>query len=198
MNSDGNCSPLNELAVAQFAKPPELGRINLRVLTPFQRCLLAIDGTVTTFIEAYMQEPVEIRRLSQTTVPLIVDHPWLEMPKGAMVVKREVLIEGKYSRTLYVYASSLVVLERLSAAVRQRLDIHGAGLGRILNQTEMGTRREVLWYGAEHAKTAAGSVRSRTNGKFLTRTYRIINKGQPIALVTERFPADIDQSPSHH
>ena len=36
--------PLSDLFVAQFAKPAQLGGVNLRALTPFHRALLVIDG----------------------------------------------------------------------------------------------------------------------------------------------------------
>ena len=41
--------PLEELFIAQFARPAELRPVNLRAISPNQRALLSIDGTVTTF-----------------------------------------------------------------------------------------------------------------------------------------------------
>ena len=41
--------PLIDLPMAQAARPAELGPVNLRTLTPFQRALLVIDGTVRGF-----------------------------------------------------------------------------------------------------------------------------------------------------
>ncbi len=49
-DGNGDFSPLNELLTAQAAKPAGLSAVNLRVLSPFQRSLLVIDGTVTKFI----------------------------------------------------------------------------------------------------------------------------------------------------
>lgn len=198
MNIDNHFDPTTGISIAQFAKPPELSSINLRVLTPFQRALLVIDGTVTKFIESYTLEPVKIRRVSQTTVPLSEDHPWLEAPKDTPVALRRVLIEGEYSRTPYVHAVSLIVLERLPTAARRRLEEEDEGLGRILNDQEMETRREVLWYGKEHATDLTAVDVGRSADGFLTRTYRIITDRRPIALITEKFPADIEGTPSHH
>jgi hypothetical protein len=53
-------NPLKDLFAAQSSKPETLREVNLRALSPFQRALLVIDGTVTKFIEAYTMEPVEI------------------------------------------------------------------------------------------------------------------------------------------
>jgi hypothetical protein len=90
-------NPVEELLVAQTEKPEYLGEINLRVLSPFLRALLVIDGTVTKFIEAYRMEPVEIIRLGQAVSNLPNDHKWLDAQKGTPVIAREVLIKGKYA-----------------------------------------------------------------------------------------------------
>ncbi len=191
-------NPLHSLLRAQLERPAELGAVNLRVLSPFQRALLVIDGTVTKFIEAYAMEPLEIQRLSQNTEMLEEDHPWLEALRGTQVAVREVLIQGKYSRTPFVYAVSLVVLVRLSPEMRARLDVQGEGIGRIINDTEMETRREILWFGREHVPNLEHSALRRTSGEFISRSYRIITQGKPIALINEKFPYDIDRLPTHH
>ena len=193
-DGNGDFSPLNGLLTAQAEKPAEVSAVNLRVLSPFQRSLLVIDGTVTKFIEAYMLEPVNIQRLSQTTVALPEDHRWLEAPKSTTVAVREVLIEGEYSGTLYVYAVSLIVLDRMPATVRERLEIDGEGVGRILIDHQLETRREVLWYGREHAGELSQEVRRRTSGEFLTRAYRIVHERRPVALITEKFPVEVNRT----
>lgn len=193
-DGNGDFSPLNELLTAPAAKPAGLSAVNLRVLSPFQRSLLVMDGTVTKFIEAYTLEPLNIRRLSQSTVALPEDHRWLEAPKGTTIAVREVLIEGEYSGTLYVYAVSLIVLDRMPATVRERLEIDGEGIGRILIDHELETRREVLWYGREHAGELGEEVRRRTSGEFITRAYRIVHKRKPVALITEKFPVEVNRS----
>ena len=62
--------PMNDLLTAQSSRPSHLRRVNLRTLTPFQRALMVIDGTVTKYIEAYMMEPVNVIRLGQSIRPL--------------------------------------------------------------------------------------------------------------------------------
>ena len=61
---------MKDLFAAQFAKPSDLEEMNLSQLTPFQRALLVIDGTVTQFIEAYTFSPVEVVLLHQETQTL--------------------------------------------------------------------------------------------------------------------------------
>ena len=198
MSHAAEFDPVSRLSTAPLAKPRGLEPLNLRALTPFQRALLVIDGTVTTFIEAYTLEPVEIERLSHVVSPLAEADPWLDAPPGTSVALRHVLIQGRYSRTLYVYAVSLVAVERLPPAARERLEMEGEGIGRVLSAHRIETRREVLWYGREHARDLPDAVRNRSDGEFITRTYRIISEGRPIALISERFPVGAERLPSQY
>ncbi len=190
--------PLRELFVAQASRPEQLGEVNLRALTPYQRALLMIDGTVTKFIEAYTLEPVEIIRLSQMTQTLTEEHHWLEAAAGTGVIAREVLLRSRYGQAPLAYAASLVVPERLPHAVRESLEVHGQGLGKILLNTQVETRRELLWYGMERPKRLPEDFRHLAGREFLSRTYRIVAGGQPIMLITEKFAPVADRLPSHH
>jgi len=190
--------PLIDLPMAQAAKPAELGPVNLRTLTPFQRALLVIDGTVTKFIEAYTMEPIEVLRLAQQDIPLEEDLRWLEARSGTLVAAREAVLRGRYSHTFYAYARSWIVSERLSSEAAKRIEVDGEGLGRILNDQETETRREVLWYGRERTTDVPEMVLRSTGGEFISRTYRIIARKQPIMLITERFPLATDELPAHH
>ena len=190
--------PLIDLPMAQAAKPAELGPVNLRTLTPFQRALLVIDGTVTKFIEAYTMEPIEVVRLAQQNIPLEEDHRWLEARSGTVVAVREAVLRGRYSHTFYAYARSWIVPDRLSPEVAERIQVDGEGLGRILNDHDTETRREVLWYGRERTTDLPEVVLRATGGEFISRTYRIIARKRPIMLITEKFPVATDELPAHH
>ena len=65
--------------------------MNLSQVTPFQRSLLVIDGTVTQFIEAYTFSPVEVVLLHQETQTLPTDHVWLDADKGTEIIDRQVV-----------------------------------------------------------------------------------------------------------
>jgi chorismate-pyruvate lyase len=184
--------PLSDVLMAQFARPAELSTVNLRALTPFQRALLIIDGTVTTFLEVFTLEPVELQHLTRVTTRLPDDHEWLEASKGDEIELREVMISGRHSHTLYVYAVATVALDRLPDEARQLIDAPGGSLGRALNELKMETRREILWYGRERNEQLPEVVRRVQEGSFLCRTYRILAGGEPIALVHEKFPTLAD------
>ena len=190
--------PLSDLLVAQVEKPAHLKNINFRTLTPYQRALLTIDGTVTKFIEAYEMEPVMVKLLEQDTRELEVAHPWLDVDAGTSVITRQVVLEGKYSKRLYAYAVSLLVHDQLPEAVREDLKVHPQGIGRVLIKNKLETRREVLWYGRENLEELPPAVRSRSDGRFNSRTYRVVCSGNPFMLINEKFPLTDGQILSHH
>jgi chorismate-pyruvate lyase len=181
--------PLKKIQTAESAMPSELSKLNFRTLTPFQRALMVTDGTVTKFIEAYTLDPVEIIRLNQKRYPL---------EKGTEVMYREVMIRGVYSHTLYVHGVSYIVPERLQEEMRNRLEVQGEGIGRILNDAQTETRREVLWFGRERPADLPREISRASDGDFISRAYRIITDGKPIVMINERFPVMTDALPHHH
>jgi chorismate-pyruvate lyase len=190
--------PLGDLLATRGARPAGMAAVNLRALTPFQRALLVMDGTVTKFVEAYTMEPIEVVRLSQEAHELGAEDPWLEAGAGEPVVRREVLLRGGYSRTLYAYAVSVIVPGRLPAEVLADLEEAGSGgLGRILLDQRLETRREVLWYGRERLDPLPEQVGSGVGDEFVSRTYRIIADGRPIMLISEKFPYHMEGLPAH-
>ena len=190
--------PISDLMVAQGSRPRHVLSVNMRVLSPFQRALLVIDGTVTSFIEAYTMERLDIEKVAQERRTIGEAHLQLEMEKGTDVAVRQVMIRGKYSRIVRVFATSLVVVSRVSTEIQRRLVIQGEGIGRILNDLQLETRREILWYGRERAIDQPEILCKETTNEFLTRTYRIIHQQKPIALINEKFPVDSDALPDHH
>ena len=170
--AENSFDPFADLMVLQTARPSHWQPINLRTLSPFQRALVSIDGTVTKFIESYTLEPVEVMRLQQQEQTLQSDHHWLAAPAGSKVIARQVLLYGKYSATTYAYAVSLLLADHLSIEMMHGLDVEPAGLGRILLNSQLENRREVLY----------------TGNDFISRTYRIIVGGQPLMLINEKFP----------
>ena len=190
--------PLRDLLIAQKERPAHLAEVNLRTLTPFQRALLVIDGTVTKFIEAYTMEPIEVVLLDQAERELTADHAWLEVSSGSTVITRQVLLRGRYNQRLYAYAVSLLVVERLPAPVRANLRQHPGGLGRILLEHQLETRRDVLWYGRERIRHLPDPVGLLNDERFISRTYRIVAGGAPLMLINEKFPFQTGRQLQHH
>lgn len=180
--------PFADLLSAQASRPRNLQPVNLRALTPFQRALVSIDGTVTKFIEAYVLEPVESVLLDQQTQSLQREHHWLALPDQSEVIARQVLLRGRYSATIYAYAVSLLAPQRLSPTLLGNLATEPAGIGRVLLNSHIENRREILWYGREELPELPEAIAHYTGNDFLSRTYRIVADGQPVMLINEKFP----------
>lgn len=191
----GAFDPLSDLLAAQSERPERLRPVNLRVISPFLRALLTIDGTVTKLIEAVAMEPVHIERLSQTNVTLSADHPWLEAAAGTEVIAREVLLRGARTGTIFAYAPSLLITARLDEEIQEALERHPGGIGRVLLEAKLETRREILWYGREHVGDDPAHPHPLGEMDVISRAYQVIRGGSPIMLINEQFPARLDLAP---
>ena len=185
---------MKDLFVAQFAKPPDLEEMNLSRLTPFQRALLVIDGTVTRFIEAYTFSPVEVILLHQEAQTLPTNHAWLDAEKGTEVVARQVMLQtgqkDNQHPTVHAYATSIIVLNRIPQVIREGLTLKGKGLGQLLQHSGLESRRDLLWWGLKRPKDLPEALVHLERTPFLSRTYRIVADGQPIMLINEQSPLD--------
>ena len=185
---------MKDLFVAQFAKPPDLEEMNLSQLTPFQRALLVIDGTVTRFIEAYTFSPVEVILLHQEAQTLPTNHAWLDAEKGTEVVARQVMLQtgqkDSQQPTVHAYATSIIVLNRIPQVIREGLTLNGKGLGQLLQHSGLESRRDLLWWGLKRPKDLPEALVHLERKPFLSRTYRIVADGQPIMLINEQSPLD--------
>ena len=187
--------PFADLFLAQETKPSDLETLDISTLTPFQRALLAADGTVTKLIEAYALEPVDVILLKQAEHTLSQAQVWLETPAHSSVIAREVLLRGRITATPYVYATSLLMPQRLTADIRRGLKVESGGLGRILLNSHIENRRELLWYGRKVLNSTLPELKQLRNCAVISRTYQIIVSDQPAMLITEHFPHNADSPP---
>ncbi len=169
-------------------RPAHIEPVALPALTPLQRALLVIDGTVTTFLEAWVLEPVAVQRLWQRPAVLARPDPVLDAGAGSEVLERGVMLVGARSGAFFAFAESLICVARLPAVMRHEMESTGAGLGAILMTSACDTRREGLWYGRERPASLPPAVAACTEGDFLVRSYRVMREGQVLMQITERFP----------
>ena len=185
---DPSFDPATDLFVAQDGRPAHLQVVRPDELSPLQRALLVIDGTVTTFLSAWALERVAVRPLSQRALVLPAAETWLDAPAGTNVMERSVLLIGARSQTLFAYAESVICTDRLPPALRDGLLSGGLSLGQLLLLPGFESRREGLWYGRERPVALPPAVAVMTTPDFLTRTYRVSAASRPLMLITERFP----------
>ena len=188
VSQDHDFDPSAGLFIAQDSRPATLSPVSVRSLSPLQRALLVIDGTVTTFPEAWAMERVLVERLWQHAAVLETAEPWLDAAAGTAVLKRAVLLTGSRSASLYAFAESVICADRLPAGMRLELEGGSAGLGQILLTGGFDSRREGLWYGMERPSGLPEPLRGLDGREFLSRTYRVTTAGRPLMLITERFP----------
>lgn len=185
---------MKDLFVAQFAKPLDLEEMNLSQLTPFQRTLLVIDGTVTQFIEAYTFSPVEVVLLHQEMQTLPTNDAWLNVESETEVVARQVILQterqGSQQPTIHAYATSIIVLDRIPEIIREGLTLKGQGLGQLLQRSGLETRRDLLWWGLKRPKSLPEALVHLEGKPFLSRSYRVVASGHPIMLISEQSPLD--------
>jgi len=156
-------------------------------LTAVQRILLTTDGRVTDIVEAYAREPVCVVKLSET-----LDEPGripnLKVADGDDVLYRSVLIRGTETEIDYLHATSLVVAGRVPTAMLEALLYTDMPFGRLLVTHRVETLREILYWHREPAGLHSQYFNIGPSDMLLSRTYRVISKGLPVALITEKFP----------
>lgn len=159
------------------------------VLTRFQRVLLGTDGTVTHILEAYTDEPIEVLKLRHDLdVPGPGDEA-LEAGPGTPVLRRHVVLRGRRSRQPLLYAEAVVVPGRLDPPVVDGLVGTDKPIGSLLAENRMETFREILAVDCEPAGACAGHLGVDPTADLIFRTYRIVFRGRPVMLITEKFPA---------
>ncbi|MDE0021672.1 MAG: chorismate pyruvate-lyase family protein [Candidatus Poribacteria bacterium] len=182
---------MSGLFIAQESRPDGLLDLDVDALTPFQRALLVIDGTVTQFIEAYTAERVDVTCLSQKRRVLTQPHTWLEVESGASVIARDVLLKGAKTGEVYAYGTSLIAPERLEGPLLAGVEGAEESLGRLLRQNRAETYRELLWRGLEPADAPPCPGMQNKRQPHICRCYRMICRNHPLMVIVERFPLNL-------
>jgi chorismate-pyruvate lyase len=162
--------------------------LNFEKMSPFLRALLVTDGTVTKFLEAFLWEPIEVHRVAQEDSLSDRSIPWLEIEPGMSLLRRQVLLQGLFSRRVYTFAESLIRTDRLWNGLREDLLQGRLGMGELLRDRRMETYRELLVYGRQEVGPLSPLLNLEPGEPLLFRSYRIFNKKLPTILITEKFP----------
>ncbi len=156
-------------------------------LSAVQRILLSTDGRITDIVEAYAREPVCVVKLSET-----IDEPGhspeLELSDDDDVLYRSVLIAGIRSGFDYLYATSLIVTGRLPTPMIEALLCTDMPFGQLLVVHRVETLREILRWDRAPAGRYSAYFDMEPTDMLLSRTYRVLAREQPVALITEKFP----------
>jgi chorismate-pyruvate lyase len=156
-------------------------------LSPIVHILLITDGTITPILEACTGEPMQAVRLFQTVGPCGRSDPQLELGRRHPVLRRTVLVQGSRSGIDYVYAESVIALDRVSARLRDELLLTDRPIGRVLRDHRVETFKEILVSGQEPAGPSAAHFAVDPMQPLPSRTFRLLCANDPIMLITERF-----------
>jgi chorismate-pyruvate lyase len=156
--------------------------------TRFQRMLLGTDGTVTHILEAYAGEPVEVVKLRQEFELAVDADAELELSAEDKVLRRRVLLKGAESGRTLLYAEAVVALARVAPELLEGLVSTDKPIGILLAEHRTETFREILRVRRELAGPSGAHFDIEPAAELVTRTYRIVHSGQPMILITEKFP----------
>ncbi|MDQ3897117.1 MAG: chorismate pyruvate-lyase family protein [Actinomycetota bacterium] len=162
-------------------------------LTRFQRVLLTTDGTVTRILEAYADEPMEAVKLLHALDTSDAGDADLIVP-GQRVLRRWVLLRGRLTGQTFLYAEAVVAVDLVDPVIVDRLVTTDKAIGVLLAESRTETFREVLRVDREPAGRAAAHFGTQPTAELILRTYRIVVRGRPVVLITEKFPSDFFRS----
>jgi len=160
----------------------------LDTLRTVPRILLTADGTLTHILEAYAAEPVYLVKLHHA----LVADPSVRLAAGLdereRALRRVILLRGTKSDTTFIYADSVVMLDRLPAVVTEGLLETDTPIGKLLFSCRAETFREIIGMGEEQDPDIAAHFGIPGREPLLSRTYQIVFEDRPVARITEKFP----------
>ena len=157
-------------------------------LSRFQRVLLTTDGTVTDMLEAYLFEQMQLVKLSEKLIAIDEDILPMELSKGTEVVERKILLQGKISRRNYIYAESILALERLEEKFRKELLETKTPIGKIWLEQKVETFKEIVATGNKPVGELSKYFPVEPESNMLFRTYCVFTNRKSTMMITERFP----------
>jgi chorismate-pyruvate lyase len=162
--------------------------IDPAALTTFQRILLTTDGTVTDMLEAYLCEPIQLIKLSEELVHTDYYIQPMELQEGSEVVERKILLRGRISRKNYLYAESIVVLDRLEDSFRNELVNTKTPIGKLWFEKRVETFKEIIDSGKSPAQELSQYFNIEPEENLFYRTYCVLSNKKYTMMITEKFP----------
>lgn len=162
--------------------------VDLSDLNLFQRILLQTDGTLTEMLENYLGENISVLKITediqyepQNIFPLNINN-------GQEIIKRKILLQGENSRKNWLYADSVIVLDRLEKNFREELITSGKPIGKLWKKYKIETYKEIISYFREPAAVLSKYFDMSKRDDLLCRTYRVFSNRKPVMMITEKFP----------
>jgi len=152
------------------------------------RILLTTDGTLTHILEAYAAEQVYLVKLSHALVADTSMRAAVGLEDHERALRRVILLKGSKSDITFIYADSVVMLDRLPPVVADGLLETDTPIGKLLFSCRAETFREIIHMGEQHDPGVASHFGLGRGDPLLSRTYQIVFEDRPVARITEKFP----------
>ena len=157
-------------------------------LSPFQRVLLNADGTLTTLLEAYLLEKLQLIKLSEEIHPIQEDIAPLAIYSGREVMVRKIFLHGTNTEKNWLYAESMIVPDRLEKKLRDSLIQSKTPMGKLWLDNKMELFKNIISLRRELANDLSTPFEVERSDMLLTRSYLVYSNRKPIMLITEKFP----------
>ena len=166
------------------------GGVDIDSLSLLQRILLISDGTLTDVIEAAYLEPIHLVKVGIQSAPARAAVEALDLKAGEWMMTRDILLRGATSGNHYVYARTLIALDKLDPGLRRDLLESDNPIGRLWVQYKLETRKEILKIWKLPAGRLGRYFGNAASAGLLARTYRVISRGVTVMVITEYFPLE--------
>lgn len=154
-------------------------------LSLMQNVLLSTDGTVTDLVSLFSGEDIHITKLGQDVVQ-DTGPAELQLSEAKSLLKREILLSGTTRH--YLYARSYFILERMPTVMRRQLLETDTPIGLLWKEARLEMFREVVERKLEHNPELLQYFPGAADSRFLSRTYVVYHRQQPLGVITEKFP----------
>jgi chorismate-pyruvate lyase len=145
--------------------------------------LESTSGTVTHFLEQLVGENIDAHSHRHDVVEAR-NANGLRVQEGEPLLHRAATLRGRTSGRSYVYAESIIVVDRLPTGFGHRLETSTDPIGRILDEMGVVVTRQSV---GESASVPRPNSDAKVDDYLLARTYRIDSERTPVMIITEWF-----------
>ncbi|WP_437677697.1 chorismate--pyruvate lyase family protein [Sorangium sp. So ce131] len=156
------------------------------VLSLFQKVLLVTDGSVTELLSIYTGQEIKARKIEQF-VSAGESSVALGCSDATPLLHRKIMLVDRCSS--YVYAESKFVFDRLSKRAQVALLQTDAPIGQLWREEKTEMYREIVDIRSQQCRIAAAYFGLPERAQFLSRTYVVRQSGEPLGVITEKFPS---------
>lgn len=160
-------------------------------LTEQQKILLITDGTVTELLETYLQERLQVKKISEHIGTLSVNlhvRDLISDYQDSELLNRCILLQGRESGRNCLYAESVIVLDNLPEGFRHDL-MHGRKpIGSLWSRYQVETYKQIIEYHSEPAGELSQYFDINADELLLCRSYSVRTAGRVMMIISEKFP----------